>query len=99
MGSGDDTEEGRRSATDHRGEEDKVRESSVSSPVSLVLTRFQRITEKLQGLGYTIDDFPVLNKAWQKLMRESKEVTECGTCRAITSSLRISSLQYVTHAA
>ncbi|KAI0755824.1 hypothetical protein C8Q74DRAFT_325216 [Fomes fomentarius] len=56
--------------------EAKMTRKKAEEAREIIEKRKIRITEKLEGLGYTIDDFPVNNKAWQKFMGESKEVTE-----------------------
>lgn len=41
--------------------------------------RFYRITERLKLLGYTAHDFPIHNNAWDKLVDQSKPLTDRST--------------------
>ncbi|KAM5540119.1 hypothetical protein V8D89_006259 [Ganoderma adspersum] len=55
---------------------EKKRLSKLSTDGQIMLDRKSKITERLQVLGYSEDDFPTSNDVWDKLVDQAKPLTD-----------------------
>ena len=58
-----------------------------------VLIMHISIMERLRGLGYTEDDYPVDNKDWDKLTYQPKALTDRSKCEILFPPLMLIRIQ------